>query len=664
MRLARTTGLAAITAKEFAQWITPFESPTATATATALQQRRQKNSALFTDSPTLDGGHGNKDNAADRNVGIAVSGGVDSMALATLLARHYSLQDRGDSASDSDGGCKRTTRLHAFIVDHKLRDNSTEEANYVAQQVQKLNVVPHVLTLDWSTPDSLDLDHHHNKGEQLNSTNDVSQKPDRIHLETKARLRRYKAIAQKCHALSIENLFVGHHAGDQVETTLFRFSRASGIDGLAGIQSLAPLGVLAVPEALDIRVVRPLLQVSKDRLRATCEEAGTLWVEDPSNRSLDYQRNVIRQYQEHQDSLVVVTPWIKDIWFDSANGACHLKLESNSNIMAGAEPKSESKGLATGVEWLQNSQNHVVTRLLSFLVRWVNCKDHNPRLEDIQSLQQNLRQQQWQFATSGSSLSSSSFSTTNTAPDFSSTASTSTSPTVYRRLKQRASKRSADTQESFPAQQQQGPAPGVIPPFTRTPITLAGVMFSPPRKTKGVPDHWTISRQPMSHADQISATVSAPYDNRSLDILWDQRFFLRIGSQELTTSLAGQSERLQIRPLNAGDVDLIRRRLRSKLEVQGGSQGHGQEEDGLKEFDRWMSTVPGNARYTIPVILSQPHPQENDRDSTGTGLDNILSLPTLDLQFGPTRLSFQSRFKSNPPTGAKDMRSFQQYNNH
>lgn len=56
---------------------------------------------------------------------------------------------------------------------------------------------------------------------------------------------------------------MGHHAGDQVETTLFRFSRASGIDGLAGIQRLAPLGVLASPEALDIRVVRPLLQVSK-----------------------------------------------------------------------------------------------------------------------------------------------------------------------------------------------------------------------------------------------------------------------------------------------------------------------------------------------------------------------------------------------------------------
>ena len=65
---------------------------------------------------------------------------------------------------------------------------------------------------------------------------------------------------------------MGHHAGDQVETTLFRFSRASGIDGLAGIQSLGPLGVLAGPEALDIRVVRPLLQVSKVcRVRVVCD---------------------------------------------------------------------------------------------------------------------------------------------------------------------------------------------------------------------------------------------------------------------------------------------------------------------------------------------------------------------------------------------------------
>jgi tRNA(Ile)-lysidine synthase TilS/MesJ len=121
-----------------------------------------------------------------------------------------------------------------------------------------------VLTLDWSISDRLELDHHSsNFSNQDNQLSEKYQIPDKTHLETKARLKRYKAIAQQCYDLSIEDVFVGHHAGDQVETTLFRFSRASGIDGLAGIQSIAPLGVLAVPEALDMRVIRPLLQVSK-----------------------------------------------------------------------------------------------------------------------------------------------------------------------------------------------------------------------------------------------------------------------------------------------------------------------------------------------------------------------------------------------------------------
>lgn len=131
-----TTGLAAITAKEFAQWISPLESTAAHASALRHRQHQYHQgtfSLLTTDELQKEQLRGNGRKSADeRNVGIAVSGGVDSMALATLLARHYSLQSRGTNGSTS-------TRLHAFIVDHKLRDNSTEEANYVAQQVQKLS---------------------------------------------------------------------------------------------------------------------------------------------------------------------------------------------------------------------------------------------------------------------------------------------------------------------------------------------------------------------------------------------------------------------------------------------------------------------------------------------------------------------------------------------
>jgi tRNA(Ile)-lysidine synthase len=56
-------------------------------------------------------------------LGLAISGGVDSMALASLYAR-----------------AKKTNKFlpqaHGFIVDHKARPDSTEEANWVAEQLR------------------------------------------------------------------------------------------------------------------------------------------------------------------------------------------------------------------------------------------------------------------------------------------------------------------------------------------------------------------------------------------------------------------------------------------------------------------------------------------------------------------------------------------------
>ncbi|KAF8969762.1 hypothetical protein BGZ46_010629 [Entomortierella lignicola] len=357
MRLSRTIALP-ISSREFAQWLVPFQSPFYNNHNYVKQPISNSQQDAITKKkvdpepfhllPKSDNVH-----LRARNIGIAVSGGVDSMALVTLLARHYQSQ-RNDYSN--------VANLHAFIVDHKLRDNSTEEATFVAEQVQKLNVAPHVLTLDWTETESSQFytEDNDNQSQRYNSNISI-QRPDKTHLETKARLERYKAIAKQCHSLQIKDLFVGHHSGDQVETVVFRFSRASGIDGLAGIQDVAPLGVLNVMEGLDIRLVRPLLNASKERLRATCEDAGTLWVEDPSNQSLDYQRNVIRHYQHDVDESVKndaqsklfmlstdsilefrqrinkhrqfaweqVKPWLNNVHFDSENGVCHTKETSS-----------------------------------------------------------------------------------------------------------------------------------------------------------------------------------------------------------------------------------------------------------------------------------------------------------------------------------------------
>ena len=113
----------AITANEFALWIAPILLRDRAILRPAQQQVTATNEDRgYSFSPLPCPGA--------RNIGIAVSGGVDSMALATLLARHVRSQRNS----------LQRIQLHAMIVDHKLRDNSTEEASYVAEQIRRLGM--------------------------------------------------------------------------------------------------------------------------------------------------------------------------------------------------------------------------------------------------------------------------------------------------------------------------------------------------------------------------------------------------------------------------------------------------------------------------------------------------------------------------------------------
>ncbi|KAF9307315.1 hypothetical protein BGZ74_007126 [Mortierella antarctica] len=596
----------AITANEFASWVAPmlvrdWAIPRPAHQQPVMTRNEDKARSPFTPCPTSPGA---------RSIGIAVSGGVDSMALATLLSRH--VQDLRDSF--------QKIQLHAMIVDHKLRDNSTEEANYVAEQIRRLDIDPHILTLDWSSP-SLALANGNSK-------------PDKTHLETLARLERYKAIAQQCHRLNIRQLFVGHHSGDQVETVLFRLSRASGIDGLAGIQPDAPFGVVNVQEALDLRVVRPLMSVSKARLRATCEKAGTKWVEDPSNRSLDYQRNVIRHYQQDVDSRQrsdrwlhplctasilefrdrmdkhrkaawsQVSPLLQGIQFDPMNGVCHLRLQSGGE----------------NVEWLHPTISHVAIRLMSFVVRWVNCKDHSPRLEDLQTLLAHLR--------SPHTISQN----INKVQANQGDSEDASESTVYRKTRRRVS-----STDPAPIETAKGLShrPATVPTTAFRPINISGVMFSPPRTSKGLAGHWTISRQPMSTVDFRTNTVDISTDQLDgrfpIDILWDQRFFLRIHAPD---DRVGPQRTIHIRPLTLDDVRLARRTLKS-LVTNG-------DRDSSDQLQLFMDNVPGKTRLTIPVVSIS--------STSVSDSDELVSIPTLAVHLAPDSLKVQSRFKSGDPS--------------
>ena len=161
--------------------------------------------------------------------------------MALLLLAHQALPDR----------------LFAATVDHQLRPESSDEANFVQSTCKNLGI-PHV-TL---TP-----------GEAISGN-----------LQSSARAARYALLERTADAHNCTYIATAHHADDQLETVLMRLARGSGVDGLSSIR------------ASNGRVIRPLLQFSKAELIALCADAGITPVNDPSNLNTDFTRVAMRNW--------------------------------------------------------------------------------------------------------------------------------------------------------------------------------------------------------------------------------------------------------------------------------------------------------------------------------------------------------------------------------
>ncbi len=179
-------------------------------------------------------------------IAVGVSGGPDSLAL-TLLMNDW-VRARGGA-------------VLALTVDHGLRPEAAAEARQVGSWLAARGIDHRILAWTGNKPGA--------------------------GIQAAARAARYALLAEACAARGILHLAVAHHADDQAETVLFRQQRGSGPDGLAGMTLSRSLGA--------VRLMRPLLPWPKDRLIATCAEFGQPYVEDPSNRSPDYARPVLRQ---------------------------------------------------------------------------------------------------------------------------------------------------------------------------------------------------------------------------------------------------------------------------------------------------------------------------------------------------------------------------------
>ncbi|KAI4717314.1 hypothetical protein E4T48_06467 [Aureobasidium sp. EXF-10727] len=217
-------------------------------------------------------------------LGLAISGGVDSMALATLCAtvRNFAKPP-----------------ITAFIVDHRLRPGSTEEAQSVANiLLDRLRIPSRILTVDWK---------------------DIPDPSQARNLESAARRMRFQALGRACADANIDTLLLAHHADDQAETVLSRIHSGYMGTGLKGIQPKMPIGEChgihrasksgtirrlddirnsgsAYVESGGVVVHRPLLSFTKSELIETCLANDVKWHEDATNADETLTpRNAIRK---------------------------------------------------------------------------------------------------------------------------------------------------------------------------------------------------------------------------------------------------------------------------------------------------------------------------------------------------------------------------------
>ena len=102
--------------------------------------------------------------------------------------------------------------------------------------------------------------------------------------EAAARAARYGALAERLRPGEV--LLTAHHADDQLETVLLQWLRGGGLRSIAGMPPVAPFarGWHA----------RPLLGFSRDELLDWARAAGLVWLDDPSNLEVCFDRNYLR----------------------------------------------------------------------------------------------------------------------------------------------------------------------------------------------------------------------------------------------------------------------------------------------------------------------------------------------------------------------------------
>ena len=225
----------------------------------------------------------------------ALSGGPDSTALALLTQRY----------ADATGKYQ-----HAVIVDHGLRDGSSNEAGRVQTRLRLFGIASDIIQITEPRPIA--------------------------GLQEWARINRHHALFSVARQKKAALLFA-HHAGDQAETVAMRLLKSSGLNGLGGIACHRLQH--------DVVVARPVLGWMPDELKAVCHHLDCDFEIDPSNQNQQFERVRIRKFLAELDRQDAATG-------DTALSSGQLRrLGAGAARLSAAADKVCNRIIDQAVEW-------------------------------------------------------------------------------------------------------------------------------------------------------------------------------------------------------------------------------------------------------------------------------------------------------------------------
>ncbi len=260
---------------------------------------------------------------------VAVSGGPDSLALA-FLSKCYEE--------------KYGAKFNYCIIDHKLRKDSSKEAQDVCKILKKINIKCKIIKWIGSKPSS--------------------------NIQAIARVKRYSLLSGECSRLKLNNILLGHHKNDLNENFFIRMTRGSGLKGLVSLDEKTKIN--------KINYIRPLLEFDKKQLEKITLKVFKIFVKDPSNFNKDFKRVRIRKLIENlkneglDENKLILT--IKNL--KTANNA--LDFYANQNIKNNLSFVLNKKKATLNLNFFLQP-DEVIMRSLNIVMRKISKKYYPPR---------------------------------------------------------------------------------------------------------------------------------------------------------------------------------------------------------------------------------------------------------------------------------------------